>query len=395
MSNSIKVDILEVILKITECCNIACRYCYFFRGGNIDFDERPNVIKKDTIHALASFLKEAILANEIKLLRLDFHGGEPLMMGKKRFVEMVELFDTELSQLVDLEYVLQSNGTLIDDEWVEIFSKYNVAASVSLDGDQAIHDANRIDKKGRGTYVRATEGLKKLICAARSNKVVFPGIISVINDSSDTKITFKHFLDDLESPFISFVELDLTIDELNQETVEKISNNLLAVYNEWERINTPTIVHDISVRNFNDILKQLVLSGTEADKKEKRKYVSLTIRSDGSLNPDDILRNIYPYLFTNEYNIKNNTLSDYLSDEKLKDLYRKLFTLPEKCNECGVKKICRNGWGFGSIPHRYSKENDMNNVNALCGVYHEISLRLCDLVIQQGKSYDSIKHNLF
>ena len=45
MSNSIKVDILEIILKITECCNIACRYCYFFRGGNADFDERPKVIR--------------------------------------------------------------------------------------------------------------------------------------------------------------------------------------------------------------------------------------------------------------------------------------------------------------------------------------------------------------
>lgn len=395
MSNSIKVDILEVVLKITECCNIACRYCYFFRGGNIDFDERPNVIKKDTIHSLAHFLKEAILTNEIKLLRLDFHGGEPLMMGKKRFVEMVEILDSELSQLVDLEYVLQSNGTLIDDEWVEIFSKYNVATSVSLDGDQAIHDANRIDKKGRGTYVRATSGLKKLICAARDNKVVFPGIISVINDSSDTNITYRHFLDDLESPFISFVELDLTLDELNTERVEKISKNLLAVYNEWERINTPKIVHNMSVRNFNDILKQLILSGTTADKKEEVKYIALTIRSDGSLNPDDILRNIYPDLFTNEYNINNNTLSEYLSDDKLKNLYRKFFILPEKCSECGVKKICKNGWGFGSIPHRYSKENDMNNVNAFCDVYHEISLRLCDLVIKHGKSYDSIKHNLF
>jgi len=394
MSKSITVDILEIVLKITECCNIACRYCYYFRGGNTDFEEKPKVIRKDTIYSLSNFFKEAILTNKIKLLRIDFHGGEPLMMGKKRFVEMVEIFNSELSQLVILEYVLQSNGTLIDDEWIEIFSKYNVAASVSLDGDQTIHDANRIDKKGRGTYLRATEGLKKLIFAAENNKVPSPGIISVINDKSDTNSIFKHFIKDLKSPFVSFIEQDLTLDQLNQEIIEKISNNLLAVYNEWEKINTPNIVEDISVRNFNDILKKLILSGTEADKNQS-KYMTLTIRSDGSLNPDDILRNIYPDLCTNEYNIKTHTLSEYVTDDKLTDLYKKLFILPEKCNECGVKKICRNGWGFGSIPQRYSKENDMNNVNAFCEVYHEISLRLCELVIKQGKSYDSIKHNVF
>ena len=395
MSNSIKVDILEIILKITECCNIACRYCYFFRGGNADFDERPKVIRKDTIYSLSNFLKEAVLTNQIKLLRFDFHGGEPLMMGKKRFVEMIEIFNSELSQLVDLKYVLQTNGTLIDEEWIEIFSKYNIAVSVSLDGDQTTHDANRIDTKGKGTYLRATEGLKKLMFAAENNKVRFPGIISVINDKSDTNVTFKHFLNELKSPFISFIELDLTLDQLNEKIIEKISSNLLAVYNEWERINTPKIVHDISVRNFNNILRTLILSGTEADKKNQAKYIALTIRSDGSLNPDDTLRNIYPHLFTNKYNIKTHTLSEYITDDTLKDLYRRLFILPEKCNECGVKKICKNGSGFGSILHRYSKENDMNNVNAFCETYHEISVRLCELVIKQGKSYDSIKHNVF
>ena len=43
---------------------------------------------------------------------------------------MVEIFNSELSQLVDLKYVLQTNGTLIDEEWIEIFSKYNIAVSL-------------------------------------------------------------------------------------------------------------------------------------------------------------------------------------------------------------------------------------------------------------------------
>ena len=79
---------------------------------------------------MSNFLKEAVLTNQIKLLRFDFHGGEPLMMGKKRFVEMIEIFNSELSQLVDLKYVLQTNGTLIDEEWIEIFSKYNITTSL-------------------------------------------------------------------------------------------------------------------------------------------------------------------------------------------------------------------------------------------------------------------------
>src|SRR5438105_10663432 len=75
----VAIDTLEVILKTVERCNIACRYCYFFFGGDTSYERHPPCITRATVNEVAGFLKAGAVDLGIDKLQIDFHGGEPLM----------------------------------------------------------------------------------------------------------------------------------------------------------------------------------------------------------------------------------------------------------------------------------------------------------------------------
>src|SRR5690606_6399894 len=81
---------LEIILKVAERCNIACRYCYFFFGGDESYKDNPAYIANETIADFAAFIKDAVDVYGIERLRLIIHGGEPLMIKKSRMENLLE-----------------------------------------------------------------------------------------------------------------------------------------------------------------------------------------------------------------------------------------------------------------------------------------------------------------
>jgi uncharacterized protein len=144
------IDKLEVILKVTERCNIDCSYCYYFNSENKDFEYKPAHISETTILSLINFLKQAIIDHKLKEIRIDIHGGEPLMLKKERFVKMVKILRESLDNYVHLTLHVQSNGILIDDEWIEIFKDFKIQVRISLDGTEEDNDLNRVDHHGKG-----------------------------------------------------------------------------------------------------------------------------------------------------------------------------------------------------------------------------------------------------
>ncbi|HAT2332484.1 TPA: XyeB family radical SAM/SPASM peptide maturase, partial [Serratia marcescens] len=85
MTNKKKIKHLEIILKVSERCNINCTYCYVFNLGNdLAINSKP-IISHKIIEDLRGFFERACQEYEIETVQVDFHGGEPLMMGKERF----------------------------------------------------------------------------------------------------------------------------------------------------------------------------------------------------------------------------------------------------------------------------------------------------------------------
>jgi uncharacterized protein len=116
-----------------------------------------------------------------------WHGGEPLLLGKKRFRRYIALQKEYLrpSQIIN---VVQTNATIIDDEWCDLLQELDVGVGVSLDGPQDVHDRRRPGVRGRSSYRNTLRGIK--LMQNRGNKV---GALCVADPAASGRRVLSHF----------------------------------------------------------------------------------------------------------------------------------------------------------------------------------------------------------
>jgi uncharacterized protein len=132
-------------------------------------------------------------------VHLTFHGGEPLLVGIDRLSRWCAEVRRRLANLELVAFSLQTNGTLIDDEWASMFREFQIDVGVSVDGPPEIHDAYRIDRHGRGSYRAVERGLKVL-----DDHCVPYGVLCVIPLGADPRLVHQHFVD-LGVPWIDYL----------------------------------------------------------------------------------------------------------------------------------------------------------------------------------------------
>jgi len=149
----------QIILKVTRGCNLRCSYCYVFNkdhysGEVMSLETYTDIINRwfsETHHGDVKFPgKEEHNQADQDRLELIFHGGEPLSIGKKRIAQMLKIAHSlarEYNKVVTCG--IQTNGTLIDDEWISLFTKYKVSPGLSFDG----FDIDKSDKRGAGANI--------------------------------------------------------------------------------------------------------------------------------------------------------------------------------------------------------------------------------------------------
>jgi uncharacterized protein len=162
-----------LIVQPTPYCNINCSYCY------LDLRDRSNNrrMTADTVQAIANFLRDVPVRDEP--LTVCWHAGEPLVVPISFYEHAFQCFATTAGGIPAVKHNIQTNGMLISDEWCDLFKRWSVRISVSLDGPRAIHDAHRVDRSGRGTFDRAMRGIARL----REHGVPFSVLSTVTNES--------------------------------------------------------------------------------------------------------------------------------------------------------------------------------------------------------------------
>ncbi|MCL5289612.1 MAG: radical SAM protein [Firmicutes bacterium] len=147
---------LGVMFKTVSACNLACSYCYYpkeMTGRN-----ENKVVPLETLDKFFSGYMQYIDG----VAAISWQGGEPLAAGLKFFEEVVGLEKKYARKGTVIFNALQTNGTLIDDQWADFFRRYNFLIGVSLDGPQAIHDQDRMDITGKGSFKRVLRGIETL-----------------------------------------------------------------------------------------------------------------------------------------------------------------------------------------------------------------------------------------
>lgn len=376
---------LEVILKVSERCNINCKYCYFFDDRNLDFNARPAIISNETIQHLVRYLVDAIKMHDIETLQIDFHGGEPLLMKKHRFEEMCNQITKDINSIVDLRLSLQTNGILIDDEWIDIFEKYDIYVGVSLDGTAEINDLNRVDHKGMGTYHRVVKGIKKL----QERRGSFFSIISVLTSASNGKDNFDHLVHDLNIKNMHFLAPDLTH---NCKEKQPLGQSLIDIYDAW-------LVHNDTTTNIRFIKRAVSrILGSEqrlkADALNARDFFAFTVESDGHVGPDDDLRNIFPHLFRDRFNVFDSNLADFHLSPEISAMKIQIDAAPFKCSTCCWKNICGFGNILGGPVQRFSSTNSFENQSVYCNDIQDFLVRVCESAVKKWCALERVLENI-
>ena len=152
MEDPEQVNCLDVVLKVAERCNLGCPYCYYFYQENDLHKGSPAFMSEATARAVAVFLRRGVQEHRIEHLFIGLHGGEPTLLPKARFDQICTILRDALADVTTVHFAMQTNGTLLDDEWIELLAKHHVMVGVSIDGPPHIHDAARPDHRGRGSY---------------------------------------------------------------------------------------------------------------------------------------------------------------------------------------------------------------------------------------------------
>lgn len=128
-----------VILRLTRDCNLNCKYCFMtnksdFKGEIMSFPDFKKIIDE--------IIRQQLLnGREHKTFSLVFHGGEALMVGHKLFYKMADYASTAFVENgITLSLALQTNATLLDDEFAKIIKKFQIKVGMSFDG---INDSNK------------------------------------------------------------------------------------------------------------------------------------------------------------------------------------------------------------------------------------------------------------
>jgi uncharacterized protein len=324
---------LGVLWKtVSEDCNLACNYCYYSNCGG---KPGPRINRIDSA-VLEKFIREYMAMSQGSA-SFAWQGGEPLLAGLDFFKEVVSLQAAYAPAHTAISNALQTNGTLITDEWAAFFRKYRFLVGVSIDGPLDIHDARRVDSRGQGSFDRVMRGVDYL----RRHGVDF-NILTVLHRGNITKA--KELIDFYEQEGFGYVQFIPCMDFRSQEvgepgtyeiTHEEYGQFLCEAFDYWYNDGTPRI----SIRFFDNMLS--VYTGREAELYVHRSGCGnmLVLEQNGDAYPCDF----YIHDGWKLGNVAEHSLAELLAHPARKTFLDMKPALPEVCRSCEYKRLCHGG----------------------------------------------------
>jgi uncharacterized protein len=320
-------------------CNLDCDYCYFLSKEML----YPGSRFRMAYEVLERYIKEYIEAQRVPEVTFAWQGGEPTRLGLEFYQHAIALQAKYRRPGMRVLNTLQTNGTLLNDEWCRFFKEHDFLIGLSIDGPQRLHDAYRVDKGGKGSFERVMKGLGLL----KEHQVEVNVLTTVHAANAEHPLEVYRFLrDEVGAQFMQFIPI-VERDNLTgfQEgtkltersvTAKQYGDFMTAIFDEWVRRDVGRVyvqLFDVSLAAWLGMSPGLCIF-------EKTCGNALALEHNGDLYSCDHF--VEPdYLLGN---LQELPLLDMVTSEKQRAFGQaKANTLPKYCLECEVRFVCNGG----------------------------------------------------
>lgn len=367
---------MVIIIKPSYACNLRCKYCY------LSNDTKTEKVSFDIEFAKQIILdiKQVLSKQHKKKLNIIWHGGEPLLWGLDNYREILQFSSVELSGF-DVKHSIQTNLTLINKDYIDLFKEYNVHIGFSLDGNKIINDSQRIFVNGGGTYdvimdkvaLCRKHGLS-LGCIIVGSKKHIGHIPELYNFLSENNLNFKF------NPIFTAGEAVNNTDEYSI-TPEEYASMAIELFDLWFDDKENRIIES----NFVEIASNLVTKCSNSCMFGINCQDNFfAIAPTGDVMPcgrfcDNSLKQ-YSY-----GNLKTESLEQILSNVKKSDIYKRFnYIANSSCSKCEFFTICHGG----CLHDGFLKSGDFQSKTFLCSAYKKIFSHISKRLNESGISSD-------
>lgn len=364
---------LYVMLKPAGAhCNLACKYCYYLEKSHL-YQNTPRHLMTDEM--LEQFTREYIEAQTMPQVLFTWHGGEPLMRSLDFYRKALAL-QKKYAHGKQIDNVIQTNGTLLTDEWCEFFAQNHWLVGISIDGPQEYHDHYRITPAGKPSWEKVMQGISLL----KKHRVEWNAMAVVNAYNAEHPLEFYHFFRDNGCQYLQFTPIverltehedGRTLASLADDreipladasvTPAQWGNFLCTIFDDWVRHDVGKMfveIFDCTLANWMGVLPGICAYSKECGHAGVMEHNGDVYSCDHFVFPEYKLGNI-----------REQSLIDMLYGEKQQVFSRlKHTSLPRQCKECDMEFACH-----GECPkNRFEKDKyGEPGLNYLCQGYYQ------------------------
>ncbi len=364
---------LYVMLKPAGAhCNLACKYCYYLEKNNLYQNSHRHLMSDEM---LEQFTREYIEAQTMPQVLFTWHGGEPLMRSIDFYKKALAL-QKKYAHGKQIDNVIQTNGTLLTDEWCEFFAQNHWLVGISIDGPQEYHDHYRVTPDGKPSWEKVMQGISLL----KKHRVEWNAMAVVNAYNAEHPLEFYHFFRDNGCQYLQFTPIverltehedGRTLASLADDreipladasvTPQQWGNFLCTIFDDWVRHDvgkTFVEIFDCTLANWIGVLPGICAYSKECGHAGVMEHNGDVYSCDHFVFPEYKLGNI-----------REQSLIDMLYGEKQQAFSRlKHTSLPRQCKECDMEFACH-----GECPkNRFEKDKyGEPGLNYLCQGYYQ------------------------
>ncbi|WLP94632.1 radical SAM protein [Psychrobacter sp. M13] len=365
------------IVKLTQICNINCSYCYVYNHQSEAHAQLPQFLLNDDVHRLGRDIAATRHIHSDVVRKVVFHGGEPLVAGRKRLQEYIDILR---SYVPDITFSLQTNGILLSSDWIKFLKNEAISLSISIDGGKADHDQFRVDKRGRGTFNKVRRSIDLL----HQTDMPF-GLLCVVNPYASGADTYRA-LKALTPHNFNFLIPDVSRDTCDTYYPElprlSIGHFLQEAFDLW--LAEPEVVR---VGLFSDMVAAVLGWKGRTDAFGSENLAYLIYETNGKYELLDVLKVCGSNMTQTSEDIDLLNLNE---NEQINTIIRSQRIIPTECRACRHAEVCRGGY----LPHRWDQQREFDNPSVWCDdliyIWDHVKRRVSDL----ARQIDDVSHTL-